>query len=290
MGLQQNTSATFVSVSEGQFIIPVEKGKHNNEKKDKDTGVVKYGLAANGFSGVLTNITIEDSRFGKQYHFHWQDEDTGEEYKMPMKIGSNLAYSFLNALAGAAAKGRIGLLKLYAKARPFNQKIYTNIFVSDTDGRINWKYDWKKDIPAIEQTTNHRGETINDDKARYEFFAQVLQNEIVPALRDGWNPTSVQAPTPPQGTNNLSASAPALPPQQNGNRAEQVTSLAEKKQYSKDDVKLYCLQIFGITITKQRDFDTLTEEQFKRLMTSLREQTLAEEVLTAEDAKNEIPF
>lgn len=181
MGQLNNTQTKFVSPIQGKFVSACEQGQHNFERKDHETGRVHYGFATNAFEGYLTNITVEDSQYGRQYHFHWID-DTGEEFKMPMKVGSSIAYGFLNSLAGAAKKGKISYLKLFAKAKQLDDKILTNIYVSDRNGRVEWGYNWKTEVPPTKETKNHRGERVIDDKERYEFFDRVLREEISPAL------------------------------------------------------------------------------------------------------------
>ena len=183
MGQFNKPNATYLTVSEGKFISACEKGKHNIERT-ADDGTTKYGFATNAFESMLTNITIEPGQYGKQFIFHWADDD-GTTYKMPMKYGSNLANSFLNSLAGVVAKhGKMVSLRLTASAKVHNGKTYTNIFINDrTNENIKWKYDWKTDIPAITRTVNKRGDEIVDDEARLEFFDKVLENEILPALR-----------------------------------------------------------------------------------------------------------
>jgi hypothetical protein len=171
----------YVKVSNGKFCVKCEQADANYSIDDKD-GKRSYYHATNGFTGTIYNITIDNGKFGKQYTFHIIDEK-GEEYKLVMRYGSKIAEGLLNSLATVAETLKeIPWLKFSASIKTKGDITYQSIYIAKGVGEsYRWKHDLKN-IPQVVIEQRRSGEFRNDE-ARLEFFDNLLENEIRPALK-----------------------------------------------------------------------------------------------------------
>ncbi len=181
MGQINDTKAIYVKVSNGRFCVKSDEASANYSIEDKD-GKRSFYHATNGFTGTIYNITIDNGKFGKQYTFHIIDEK-GDEYKLVMRYGSSVAEGLLNSLANVAQTLKeIPWLKFSASVKSKGDRTYQSIYIAKSAGEsFRWKYDLK-DIPQVVIEQRRSGEFRNDE-ARLEFFDNLLENEIRPALK-----------------------------------------------------------------------------------------------------------
>jgi hypothetical protein len=181
MGQINDTKAVYVKVSNGKFCVKCDQADANYFIDDKD-GKRSYYNATNGFTGTIHNITIDAGKFGKQYTFHIIDEK-GAEYKIVMRYGASMAEGLLNSLASVAhTLKEIPWLKFSASAKTKGDRTYTSIYLSNGGSEsFRWKHDLK-DIPPVVIEQRRSGEFRNDE-ARLEFFDNLLENDIRPALK-----------------------------------------------------------------------------------------------------------
>ena len=179
----QNIHATYVKVMNGLFLTKTTPEKSNYEYTNKHTGQKQYFYGTNGFQGTIHDITIEDSDFGKNYIFHIIDEN-GEPFKMVMMYGSGVAQGFLNALAAVAEEhGKIGFLKMTASVKVKDDKSYTSIWIAK-NGRESYKWKYPiEELPIVKKTVKRSGKVEVDDEDRLAKFDEILEKEILPALK-----------------------------------------------------------------------------------------------------------
>lgn len=180
----QNIHATYVKVANGLFLTKCAHDKSNYEAVNPTTGQKHFYYGTNGFQGTIHDITIEDSEYGRQYLFHIIDEN-GEPFKMVMKYGSGVAQGFLNTLAAIAEETKtIGFLRMTASVKRKDDKSYTSIWIAKNSRE---SYKWKhglEELPPVNKTKNKRtGKEEIDDEKRLEFFDNLLEEHIRPALK-----------------------------------------------------------------------------------------------------------
>lgn len=65
----------------------------------------------------------------------------------------------------------------------------------------------------------------------------------------------------------------------NDRRKNDILDIAKRKEYSNDDLKRYLLVVHDVSITKTKDFYSLTRPQYESLVLAMENDTLADEVL-----------
>lgn len=92
----EGSSTTYLNIADGKLVQRLQEANSSTTERVTKTGKVVHELKFKSVTGVLTNVTVNENDYGKQWHVSLEDE--GNKYIITMPYSSRYATSFLKQL------------------------------------------------------------------------------------------------------------------------------------------------------------------------------------------------
>lgn len=178
MGAINKNSAIYLTISDGKICRRVPSPTATSIQRTTKDGRVVNEEHYNGWLGKITNITVRESEYGKD----WQIEinDGTETAYLQFKYSSGYAASFLKALPNVNLNVPITFTP---KATEIDGKKRTTMFLNQNGTAVKWAYtkDNPNGCPGLKQI-KVKGQNTWDDSDMMEFLESMVNNDILPQL------------------------------------------------------------------------------------------------------------
>lgn len=191
MGFQSSTvatGATYFTLSDGKCRIRLREATPESVSRVTKDGNTVHELVHDEFTGLLRNVEVVDTDFGKQWRITFVDAPSF--YVLTLKYSSNYGKTLIQALCNPEWSST---LETTVKPYSFSPKddasrVITGCTVSQRGKKIERLYcssinpvDGKIILPDLEKV-KVRGQEIWDDTKQMEFLLAEFQNKVIPRL------------------------------------------------------------------------------------------------------------
>ena len=184
MGLENRNQNKFITIFNGKFCIRVPQGTPDSVERVNKLGNTVHELYYDSFTGILQNIRITDSTYGKSWNFDFID-DSGEQYSLQLSYSNNFATQFLKMLPNIDLSKEF---KLSPSTKVEDGKTKSSLFINQNGQTI--KHAFTKDnpngIPQLEKKII-KGNEVWDDTEILAFLENMVAEKITPQLAKNKN-------------------------------------------------------------------------------------------------------
>ena len=179
MALENREEGKYITILGGKFCVRVPEGTPKSVTRVNKQGKTVHEVFYDSFTGKLVGIKTQDSAYGKNWIFSFQDG--GEIYNLQLSYSNSFATAFLKMLPN------IDLTK-EMKVQPAvkigdDGKNKSSLFVNQNGVSVKHAYtkEAPNGLPQMEQITV-KGQPVWDDTKRIEFLHDMVVKNIIPKL------------------------------------------------------------------------------------------------------------
>lgn len=178
MGLENRAGGTYITILGGKFCQRVEKGTEGAVSRINKMGKEVYELFYDSFTGILYDIKVKDSEYGKTWNFIF--EDSGQFFTIQLPYSGSFSTAFLKMLPNIDLKKPF---KLSPSQKMVDGKNQSSLFINQDDKHI--KHAYTKDNPnglPMMKKVMVKGQEVWDDTDRINFLFNMVNTDIKPKL------------------------------------------------------------------------------------------------------------
>jgi hypothetical protein len=178
MALENRESGKFINILGGKFTIRVPEGTAGSVARTNKEGRVVHEKHYDSFTGKLVGIRTQDSNYGKNWIFSFQD--AGEVYNLQLSYSNSFATAFLKMLPNIDVTKE---MKLQPSIKVVDGKNKSSLFVNQGGVSIKHRYTMEEPngLPPMEQVIV-KGQPVWDDTKRITFLHEMVVRDIIPKL------------------------------------------------------------------------------------------------------------
>lgn len=178
MGLENREGGKYITIYGGKFSVRVDKDTEGAVERVNKEGKTVYEKYYNSFTGKLVGIKTQDSPYGKNWLFSFQDGK--DVYNLQLSYSNSFASNFLKKLPNIDVTKE---MKVQPSIQEVDGKKKSSLFVSQ-DG-VSIKHAFTREVPngmpEMEQITV-KGQLQWDDTKQIEWLHDLIMKDIVPKL------------------------------------------------------------------------------------------------------------
>lgn len=179
MALIDSSNAIYLSIGEGKITRRVKEPTGRSRERINKNGVTVHEEHYPAVEGIITDISVKDGDYGKQWIVKLEDD--GDEYQLQMPYSSGYSASFLKALPNVDLSKKV---RLTPKLTIEGDKKRTTLFIKQEGKAVKWAFTKEnpQGIPQLRQI-KVKGVTQWDDTDVMEFLENVVQEQIKTKLK-----------------------------------------------------------------------------------------------------------
>lgn len=178
MGFTQRGTGKYVTILNGRFSMRVADGTPGATVRKNKLGKQVSEMYYDSFVGKLIGIRTQDSAYGKNWVFDFQD--SADVYHLQLSYSNSFATNILKMLPNVDLTKE---MKVSPQVKEVDGKQKSSLFINQ-DGK-SLKHAYTKDapngMPPMEQVTV-KGNIVWDDTKIIEFLYNMVQKDIIPKL------------------------------------------------------------------------------------------------------------
>ena len=178
MGLEQREAGRYITILEGKFCIRVPQGTEGSTARVNKLGNTVHEKYYDSFTGKLVGIKTQDSSYGKNWMFEFQDG--GEVYNLQLSYSNSFAKNILKILPNVDLNKE---MKVQPAQKVEDGKKKSSLFISQ-DG-VTLKHAYTREnpngLPPMTQVTV-KGVQQWDDTDQVDWLKAMVDQHIVPKL------------------------------------------------------------------------------------------------------------
>lgn len=178
MGLDNREGGRYITILEGKFCVRVPQGTEGATARVNKIGNTVYEKYYDSFTGTLVGIRTQDSSYGKNWIFDFQDG--GDVYHLQLSYSNSFAKNILKILPNVDLTKE---MKVQPAQKVEDGKKKSSLFISQ-DG-VTLKHAYTKEnpngLPPMEQVTV-KGALQWDDTAQVDWLKAMVEQHIIPNL------------------------------------------------------------------------------------------------------------
>lgn len=178
MALEQRSGGTYITVYQGKFCQRVDKGTEGAKSRINKMNKEVWELFYDSFTGVLFDIKVRDSEYGKTWNIIFKD---GEEfYTIQLPYSGAMSSAFLKMLPNIDVSRPI---QLSPQQKEVDGKTKSSLFINQNGTHIKHAYtrDVPNGLPPLKKITV-KGKETWDDSDQLEFLFDMVNTKIKPKL------------------------------------------------------------------------------------------------------------
>lgn len=178
MGLENRENGKFITIYGGKLSIKVDQGTEGAVTRVNKEGKTVHEKYYNSFTGKLIGIKTQDSSYGKNWLFSFQDEQ--DVYNLTLSYSNSYASNFLKKLPNIDVTKE---MKIQPSMKEVDGKSKSSLFVTQDGVSIKHAYTRENpnEMPEMEQITV-KGQLTWDDTKQINFLHDMVMRDIVPKL------------------------------------------------------------------------------------------------------------
>ena len=179
MAVGNNSSATFYSISDGKICRQFKEMTLESISRTNKLGRIVHEEFYDYIDGIITEISVRENDYGKQWNIFLLDNGTIQLLNMPYSSG--YASAFLKMLPNVDLQQRI---KIIPKMVMEGDKKKTGLFLTQNGVPVKWFYtkEHPQGLPQMVQK-KVKGQMVWDDSDMMEFLEKMVTETIVPNLK-----------------------------------------------------------------------------------------------------------
>lgn len=180
MGLEKNSHAVFLSISDGKICKAVKSPTQDSITRTNKNSRVVHEEFFDSIKGTLTDIFTKDhAEFGKKWVVRLEDD--GITYQLEFNYSSGYSQAFLKTLPNVDLSSAV---KLTPKLSVEGDKKKTTLFVNQHGVALKHYYtkDNPNGIPEL-QKIKVKGKQTYDDSDIMQFLEDMVKSEILPKIK-----------------------------------------------------------------------------------------------------------
>jgi hypothetical protein len=169
--IQSNSALTFLTISDGKICRRLKSPSSTSITRQTKDGRTVHEEVYSGWKGVITNVKVRDTDYGKEWQVYLDDEQGTAV--LGFKYSSGYASSFLKALPNVKLSAPV---TLSPKMTIEGDKKRTTLFINQ-DGPVKWFYtkDNPNGLPGLKQI-KVKGQVTWDDSEMMEFLENMVKD------------------------------------------------------------------------------------------------------------------
>lgn len=181
MSFKDKSTNVFFTILAGKFSRRVPEGTPGAVERTNKLGKVVHEVSHDSFSGVLKDIRITESDYGKSWNFDFSSD--GEVYTLQLSYSNSFATALLKMLPNIDVTKEFTMTPSVKQVDGRNQ---STLFVNQDNKAIKHAYtkDVPNGMPDMEQV-KVKGELVWDDTKRLEFLTAMVSEKVLPKLVGG---------------------------------------------------------------------------------------------------------
>jgi len=178
MGLDNRETGNYITILEGKFCIRVPQGTEGATARVNKLGNTVHEKYYSEFTGKLVGIKTQDSSYGKNWMFQFQDN--GEIFNLQLSYSNSFAKNILKMLPNVDLDKE---MKVQPAQKMEDGKKKSSLFISQ-DG-VTLKHAYTREnpngLPPMTQVTI-KGVQQWDDTDQVNWLYAMVMEHIVPKL------------------------------------------------------------------------------------------------------------
>lgn len=180
MGLNTTSSSSgvFLSIANGKLVRQMPGKTEKSIERINKVGKTVHEEFYDSLTGILTNVKIKESDYGKFWVIVLKDGDTF--YNLETNYSGGYAQTFLKALPNADLSQPVTLTP---RLNIDGDKKQSVLFISQNGKGLKhyWNKDNPGDLPQLKKI-KVKGKDTWDDSERLEFLESYVKNTILPKI------------------------------------------------------------------------------------------------------------
>lgn len=190
MGLETRQSGNFITILGGKFCQRVPEGTEGAVQRTNKIGNVVFEKFYDSFTGKLIDIKVQDGNYGKTWNFVFRDKE--EPYTLQLSYSNSFSTALLKMLPNIDLTKE---MKISPSVKEIDGVNRSSLFINQDGKAIKHAYtrENQNGMPDMEQVTV-KGVLVWDDTKRLEFLDKMVNETIIPKLRQINGDNQVVAP------------------------------------------------------------------------------------------------
>lgn len=178
MSFTNKSTNTFFTILAGKFSQRVPEGTPGAVERVNKLGKVVHEVSHDSFTGILTDIRITESDYGRSWNFDFSSD--GKIYTLQLSYSNSFATALLKMLPNIDVSNEFTMTP---SVKMVDGKSQSALFVNQDNKAVKHAYTKAEPngLPDMEQIMV-KGQPTWDDTKRLEFLTAMVSETILPKL------------------------------------------------------------------------------------------------------------